>query len=78
MKKISVVVPVYNVEHFLAQCLNSLVSQTYKNLEIIIVDDESADNTACIYNKYAKMDKRIRIIKQKMQVFLRREMRGCA
>lgn len=65
MKKISVVVPVYNVECFLAQCLNSLMCQTYKNLEIIIVDDESVDNSAYVYNKYANVDKRIKIIKQK-------------
>ena len=65
MDKISVIVPVYNVEKFLAQCLESLVQQTYKNLEIIIVDDGSPDNSFRVYNKYAKSDSRIKIVKQK-------------
>lgn len=65
MKKVSVIIPVYNVEKFLPQCLNSIVHQTYKNLEIIIIDDSSPDNAADIYQKYAKADKRIKIIKQK-------------
>ena len=64
MHKISVIVPVYNVEKFLAQCLESLIRQTYKNLEIIIIDDGSSDNSYKIYKKYAKNDSRIKIIKQ--------------
>ena len=63
--KISVIIPVYNVERYLAQCLESVIYQTYKNLEIIIIDDGSTDNSKEIYCRYAKQDKRIKIIKQK-------------
>ncbi len=63
--KISVIIPVYNVEHVLVRCLEHVVHNTYRNLEIIIVDDGSIDRTADIYSKYAKQDKRIKIIKQK-------------
>lgn len=65
MDKISVVVPVYNVEKFLDQCLGSLVKQTYQNLEILIIDDGSTDGSDVIYKKYAIKDNRIKIIKQK-------------
>ncbi len=64
MKKISVIIPVYNVEKFLPQCLSSITNQTYKNLEIIIIDDGSPDNSESIYKKYAATDKRIKIIRQ--------------
>lgn len=63
--KISVVIPVYNAEKFLDKCLEHIIHQTYKNLEIIIIDDGSRDNSPVIYNKYAKQDKRIKIKKQK-------------
>lgn len=62
---ISVVVPVYNVEKFLPKCLNSIISQTYKNLEIIVIDDGSTDNCPKICDDYAKLDKRIKVIRQK-------------
>lgn len=62
---ISVVVPMYNAERFIAKCLEHLIHQTYKNLEIIIVDDGSKDSSVAICNKYAANDKRIKIISQK-------------
>lgn len=65
MNKISVVIPVYNVEKFLPQCLNSIIHQTYKNLEIILVNDGSTDNSDEICKTFAKRDKRIKIIHQK-------------
>lgn len=65
MQKISVIIPVYNVEKFLSQCINSIINQTYKNLEILIIDDGSTDNSCEICKKFAKHDKRIRIIRQK-------------
>ena len=61
---ISVIVPVYKVEKYLEQSLVSVIFNSYKNLEIIIVDDGSPDNSAAIYNKYAEFDKRIKIIVQ--------------
>ena len=64
MLKISVIIPVYNVEQFLPQCLNSIIHQTYTNLEILIVDDGSTDKSCEIYEKFAKHDKRIKIIYQ--------------
>ncbi|GHT52294.1 hypothetical protein AGMMS49982_12120 [Bacteroidia bacterium] len=63
--KISVIIPVYNVEKYLRECLESIVNQSYKNLEIIVVDDGSPDNSREIYNEYAAHDSRIKIIKQK-------------
>ncbi len=54
MIKLSVIVPVYNTEKYLEKCLNSLVNQTLKNIEIIIVDDESTDNSKEIIKKYSK------------------------
>ncbi|MDR1952212.1 MAG: glycosyltransferase [Elusimicrobiota bacterium] len=61
---ISVIVPVYNVEKYLSQCLENLIYQTYKNLEIIIVDDGSTDGSHLVYEKYAAKDPRIKIVKQ--------------
>lgn len=65
MNKVSVIIPVYNTEQFLSQCLNSIVHQTHKNLEIIIVNDGSKDNSDEICQRFAKIDKRIKIIYQK-------------
>lgn len=60
---ITVVVPCYNVEKYVDKCLESIMNQTYKNLEIILVEDCSTDNTYDIIKKYPKKDKRITIIK---------------
>ena len=60
---VSVIIPVYNVAYYLAQCLESVILQTYKNLEIIIIDDASPDSSATVYNLYASRDPRIKIIK---------------
>ena len=62
MKKISVIVPVYKVEAYLERCVNSLVQQTYKNLEIILVDDGSPDNSGKICDRLAEQDSRIQVI----------------
>lgn len=61
---ISVVVPVYNVEAYLDRCLNSIVHQTYRNLEIILVNDGSTDKSPQICEKWAGKDARIRVIHQ--------------
>lgn len=65
MNKISVIVPVYNVEKELERCVKSICSQTYKNLEIILVDDGSTDNSGKICDELAKKDERIKVIHQK-------------
>lgn len=59
---ISIIVPVYNVEPFLAKCLDSILAQTYKNLEIIAVDDGSTDQSGSICDLYAEKYERIRVI----------------
>lgn len=60
--KISVIVPVYNVEKYLPRCLDSIIQQSYKNLEIILVDDGSTDNSGLICDEYAKRDARIKVL----------------
>ena len=67
MNLLSVIVPVYNVEAFLPKCLNSLLNQTYKDLEIILIDDGSTDNSGKICDEYAERDNRIKVIHQKNQ-----------
>lgn len=62
MKKISIIVPVYKVEKYIDICINSLVNQTYENLEIILVDDESPDNCPAICDEWAKKDERVKVI----------------
>lgn len=62
MNKISVIVPVYNVEDYLQECIDSILGQTYKNLEIILVDDGSTDNSSKICDIYEKKDNRIKVI----------------
>lgn len=61
-QKISVIVPVYKVEKYLNRCVQSVVNQTYRNLEIILVDDGSTDNCPAICDSWAKKDKRIKVI----------------
>ena len=64
MPKVSVIVPVYNVEQYLAECLNSIISQTLQDIEIICVDDGSTDNSGKILDDYAVREGRIRVIHQ--------------
>lgn len=59
---ISIIVPVYNVERYLERCVNSLVNQTYKNIEIVLVDDGATDKSGSICDELSKQDVRIRII----------------
>ena len=62
---ISVIVPVYNVAPFLRRCLDSIINQIYKNIEIVLVNDGSTDNSAEILNEYKLKDPRIKIIQQR-------------
>lgn len=61
-KKVSVIVPVYNVEKYLDKCIKSIINQSYKDIEIILVDDGSTDSSPKICDDYAKNDKRIKVI----------------
>lgn len=65
MKTISVVIPVYNVEKYLPECLDSVINQIYKNLQIILVDDGSTDSSGKICDEYAEKDNRITVVHQK-------------
>ena len=62
---ISIVIPVYNVEEFFHQCVNSIINQSYTNIEIILVDDGSTDTSGQLCDEYAKLDSRIKVIHQK-------------
>lgn len=62
---ISIIIPIYNVEEYLEKCINSVINQTYKNIEIILVDDGSQDRCGMICDEYAKKDKRIKVIHKK-------------
>ncbi len=63
--KISIIIPVYNVEKYIAECLDSCINQTLKDIEIICVDDCSTDNSYTILEEYSKKDSRIKIFRQK-------------
>ena len=65
MIKISVIVPVYNVENYLRECLESIINQTLKDIEILCIDDCGNDNSSNILEEYAKKDNRIKIIRHK-------------
>ena len=67
MPKISVIIPVYNVEKFLPRCLDSILNQTFEDFEIVCVDDGSSDKSLFILIEYAKKDKRIKVIAQENQ-----------
>lgn len=62
---VSIIIPVYNVEKYLDKCLSSIMNQTYSNLEILIIDDGSTDNSASLCDEYANKDSRISVIHQK-------------
>ena len=62
---VSIIIPVYNVEKYIEKCIDSIINQTYKNLEIILVDDGSPDGCPEICDKYALQDSRIKAIHKK-------------
>ncbi len=64
MRLLSVIVPVYKVEQYLSECLDSILASTYTKLEIILIDDGSPDRCPAICDEYARRDSRIRVIHQ--------------
>lgn len=64
-KLVSVIIPAYNIEDYIGRCLDSIISQTYKNLEIIVVDDGSRDRTGEILDDYVKKDPRMKVVHKK-------------
>ena len=62
MAQISIIVPIYKIETYLAECIESILAQTYQDWEWILVDDGSPDNSGKIADEYAKKDKRIKAI----------------
>ena len=62
MELITIIIPVYNVEKYINECVDSLISQTYQNIEIILVDDGSKDRSGSICDDYASRDSRIKVI----------------
>ena len=65
MKQVSIIVPVYNVQEYLNKCLNSIVAQTYRNKEIIVIDDGSTDKSGEIAKKFAKKYSEVKVYRKK-------------
>ena len=63
--KISIIVPVYNVEKYISKCIKSLLKQTYSDIEIILVDDGSRDSSGMICDDFSRDDDRIKVIHKK-------------
>lgn len=59
---ISIIVPIYNVELYLEKCIESIINQTYKDIEVILINDGSTDKSGIICDKYAKIDDRIIVL----------------
>ena len=76
MIKASIVITAYNVESYIEKCIMSVINQTEKNIEIIIVNDGSTDSSLEICNKYKKKDKRVRIINKKNEGVIEARKKG--
>lgn len=75
-EKISVIITIYNIEKYLEKCLDSVIGQTYDNLEIILVDDGSTDGSASICDRYQEQDSRIRVIHKENEGLVRARKTG--
>lgn len=71
---ISIIVPVYKVEEYLNRCIQSILNQTYKEFELILVDDGSPDHCPELCDEWAKRDRRIKVMHKKMADYLMLEM----
>ena len=76
MPKLSVIVPVFNTEKYLRECIESILNQTFTDFELILVDDGSTDKSGVICDEYAQLDDRIRIIHQENAGVTRARKRG--
>ena len=74
--KISIIVPVYNIEKYIHRCIDSLLAQTYKDLEILLVDDGSSDRSGTICDQYTQADQRVKVIHQTNGGVSRARQRG--
>lgn len=63
--KISIIVPVFNVEQYLPRCIDSILNQSFRNFELLLIDDGSSDNSGNICDRYAKNDFRIKVFHKK-------------
>ena len=61
MPEVSIIVPIYNTEKYLPRCIDSILGQTYKDFELLLIDDGSTDNSGKICDEYAEKDSRIRV-----------------
>lgn len=68
MPKISIIVPIYNADKYLSRCIESVLAQSFRNFELLLVDDGSTDKSGDICKKYAKQDHRIQVYHKKMAV----------
>ena len=67
MPKVSIIVPIYNIEKFLSQCIESICHQTYLDFECLLIDDGSTDHSSSICDYYARIDHRIKAFIKKME-----------
>ena len=65
MNKLTIIVPVYKVERYIEKCIDSILSQDYKDMEVLLIDDGSPDKCPLICDRFAKTDCRVRVIHQK-------------
>lgn len=80
MTEISIIVPVYNIEHLLPKCVDSILAQSFTDFEVILVDDGSTDKSGEICDRYANLDKRVKVIHKKKWwncIFTKCRFRGC-
>ena len=75
-EKVSIIIPVYNVEEYLKKCIDSLLAQTFKDIKIILVDDGSTDSSSKICDEYNRKDKRVLVIHKRMRAYQKREIQA--